>query len=124
MGEVIEVGNDVDAVKVCEHVVLQCNISCGFRENCERGFTNYCMTTQPEPAGVTTSLPDAHYCTFTSSLKLSNALPSGSTTQQNKETTPRRNEPPKLSLATFALTNFANMIGSYYVTIPGTAARP
>ena len=47
MGEVIEVGAGVDAVKVGDHVVLPFNISCGFCKNCERGFTNYCTTTQP-----------------------------------------------------------------------------
>ena len=49
LGEVIEVGNGVDKVKVGERVVLPFNISCGFCKNCERGFTNYCLTTQPDP---------------------------------------------------------------------------
>ncbi|MDH6238496.1 glutathione-independent formaldehyde dehydrogenase [Cryobacterium sp. CG_9.6] len=52
MGEVIEVGNGVDKVKVGERVVLPFNISCGFCKNCERGFTNYCMTTQSDPVGA------------------------------------------------------------------------
>ncbi|GAA1365473.1 glutathione-independent formaldehyde dehydrogenase [Arthrobacter rhombi] len=52
MGEVIEVGDGVDKVKVGEHVVLPFNISCGFCKNCERGFTNYCLTTQPDPAAA------------------------------------------------------------------------
>ena len=52
MGEVIEIGNGVDAVKVGDRVVLPFNISCGFCQNCERGFTNYCMTTQPDPAAA------------------------------------------------------------------------
>ena len=52
MGEVIEIGNAVDAVKVGDRVVLPFNISCGFCKNCERGFTNYCMTTQPDPVGA------------------------------------------------------------------------
>jgi len=49
MGEVIEVGEAVDKVKVGEMVVLPFNVSCGFCKNCERGFTNYCLTTQPDP---------------------------------------------------------------------------
>ncbi|WP_279402924.1 alcohol dehydrogenase catalytic domain-containing protein [Arthrobacter sp. JCM 19049] len=49
MGEVIEVGDGVDKVKVGERVVLPFNISCGFCKNCERGLTNYCLTTQPDP---------------------------------------------------------------------------
>jgi len=52
MGEVIEAGNGVDKVKVGDHVVLPFNISCGFCKNCESGFTNYCMTTQPDPVGA------------------------------------------------------------------------
>ncbi|TFD60618.1 aldehyde dehydrogenase [Cryobacterium sp. Hh7] len=52
MGEVIEIGNGVDKVRVGERVVLPFNISCGFCKNCERGFTNYCMTTQPDPVGA------------------------------------------------------------------------
>ena len=47
MGEVIEIGNGVDAVKIGDRVVLPFNISCGFCKNCERGFTNYCTTNQP-----------------------------------------------------------------------------
>jgi glutathione-independent formaldehyde dehydrogenase len=50
LGEVIEVGNGVDKVKVGDYVVLPFNVSCGFCKNCERGFTNYCLTTQPDPA--------------------------------------------------------------------------
>lgn len=49
LGEVVEVGNGVDKVKVGERVVLPFNVSCGVCKNCERGFTNYCLTTQPEP---------------------------------------------------------------------------
>ena len=49
MGEVVEVGPGVDKVKVGERVVLPFNISCGFCKNCERGLTNYCLTTQPDP---------------------------------------------------------------------------
>lgn len=49
LGEVVEVGEGVDKVRVGERVVLPFNISCGFCKNCERGFTNYCLTTQPDP---------------------------------------------------------------------------
>lgn len=52
VGEVIEVGDGVDKVKVGERVVLPFNISCGFCKNCERGLTNYCLTTQPDPAAA------------------------------------------------------------------------
>ncbi|NJC24504.1 glutathione-independent formaldehyde dehydrogenase [Arthrobacter pigmenti] len=50
MGQVVEVGDGVDKVKVGEYVVLPFNISCGFCKNCERGHTNYCLTTQPDAA--------------------------------------------------------------------------
>jgi len=50
LGEVIEVGDGVDKVKVGDYVVMPFNVSCGFCKNCERGFTNYCLTTQPDPA--------------------------------------------------------------------------
>jgi glutathione-independent formaldehyde dehydrogenase len=49
MGQVVEVGPAVSKVKVGEYVVLPFNIACGFCKNCERGFTNYCLTMQPEP---------------------------------------------------------------------------
>lgn len=50
MGEVVETGSGVDKVQVGETVVLPFNISCGFCKNCERGYTNYCLTNQPDPA--------------------------------------------------------------------------
>ena len=49
LGEVVETGPAVSKVKVGERVVLPFNIACGFCKNCERGFTNYCLTMQPEP---------------------------------------------------------------------------
>jgi glutathione-independent formaldehyde dehydrogenase len=49
MGEVIEVGDGVDKVKVGDSVVMPFNVACGFCKNCERGLTNYCLTAQPEP---------------------------------------------------------------------------
>jgi glutathione-independent formaldehyde dehydrogenase len=52
MGQVVEVGAGVDKVKVGEYVVLPFNISCGFCKNCERGYTNYCLTTHPDPAAA------------------------------------------------------------------------
>ena len=49
MGQVIEVGDGVEKVKVGEYVVLPFNVACGHCKNCERGLTNYCLTAQPEP---------------------------------------------------------------------------
>ena len=51
MGEVIEVGNAVQRVKVGDLVCLPFNVSCGFCENCERGLTGFCLTVNPGKAG-------------------------------------------------------------------------
>ena len=51
MGEVIEVGNAVDRIKVGDMVCLPFNIGCGFCANCERGLTGYCLTVNPGSAG-------------------------------------------------------------------------
>ena len=48
MGEVVEVGEAVTAVKKGDRVVLPFNIACGFCENCERGFTGFCLTCAPK----------------------------------------------------------------------------
>jgi glutathione-independent formaldehyde dehydrogenase len=50
LGEVIEVGSGVAKVQVGQRVVLPFNIGCGFCKNCERGWSSFCLTTQPNPA--------------------------------------------------------------------------
>ncbi|WP_106476407.1 glutathione-independent formaldehyde dehydrogenase [Phytohalomonas tamaricis] len=52
MGEVVEVGAGVDRVKVGDYVSLPFNIGCGFCENCEKGLTGFCLTTNPGSAGA------------------------------------------------------------------------
>lgn len=52
LGEVIEIGNAVDRVKVGDRVCLPFNISCGFCRNCERGLTGFCLTANPGHAGA------------------------------------------------------------------------
>jgi glutathione-independent formaldehyde dehydrogenase len=52
LGEVIEVGEAVDRIKVGDRVCLPFNISCGFCKNCERGLTGFCLTTNPGNAGA------------------------------------------------------------------------
>ncbi len=52
LGQVIEVGEAVDRVKVGDWVCVPFNISCGFCENCERGYTGYCLTANPGTAGA------------------------------------------------------------------------
>ena len=52
LGEVIEIGEAVDRIKVGDRVCLPFNISCGFCKNCERGLTGFCLTTNPGNAGA------------------------------------------------------------------------
>ena len=47
LGEVVEVGGAVDGVKKGDRVVMPFNVACGFCENCERGLTGFCLTTNP-----------------------------------------------------------------------------
>ena len=49
LGEVIEIGNAVDRIKVGDMVCLPFNIACGFCDNCVRGLTGFCLTTNPDP---------------------------------------------------------------------------
>jgi D-arabinose 1-dehydrogenase-like Zn-dependent alcohol dehydrogenase len=51
LGEVIEVGESVSRVKKGDLVCLPFNISCGYCENCERGYTSACLTVNPGKAG-------------------------------------------------------------------------
>lgn len=51
LGEVIEVGDAVDHVKVGDLVCLPFNVACGYCENCERGLTGFCLTVNPGKAG-------------------------------------------------------------------------
>lgn len=51
LGEVVEVGNGVDRIKVGEMVCVPFNVACGFCKNCERGFTGACLTVNPGLAG-------------------------------------------------------------------------
>ena len=47
LGQVVEVGEAVDKVRVGDFVVIPFNVACGHCKNCERGYTNYCLTAQP-----------------------------------------------------------------------------
>jgi glutathione-independent formaldehyde dehydrogenase len=51
MGVVDEVGSAVKLVKKGDRVVMPFNVSCGFCINCIRGYTNACLTTNPEGVG-------------------------------------------------------------------------
>ena len=52
MGEVVEVGDAVEKLKVGDKIVLPFNIGCGFCRNCEHGLTGYCLTANPDAAGA------------------------------------------------------------------------
>jgi glutathione-independent formaldehyde dehydrogenase len=49
LGEVVEVGGAVEHVRLGDMVSLPFNVACGHCKNCERGFTNYCITANPDP---------------------------------------------------------------------------
>ncbi len=52
LGQVVEVGTAVVRIKKGDWVCVPFNIGCGFCKNCERGFTGYCLTTNPPIAGA------------------------------------------------------------------------
>lgn len=52
LGEVIEVGDAVEHVKVGDWVCLPFNVSCGYCKNCERGLTGACLAMNPGTAGA------------------------------------------------------------------------
>jgi glutathione-independent formaldehyde dehydrogenase len=49
LGVVVEVGDSVRRVQKGDLVCLPFNIACGSCENCERGFTGFCLTHTPPP---------------------------------------------------------------------------
>jgi glutathione-independent formaldehyde dehydrogenase len=50
LGEVVEVGNAVDKIKLGDQVCIPFDISCGHCRNCETGLTAFCLHTNPNPA--------------------------------------------------------------------------
>lgn len=52
LGEVIEVGDGIDKIRVGDMVSVPFNVSCGHCRNCEHGLTNYCLAAnEPDMAG-------------------------------------------------------------------------
>jgi glutathione-independent formaldehyde dehydrogenase len=58
LGEVIEVGPAVDRIKIGDRVALPFNVGCGSCENCERGLSAFCLTTNPGMAGAAYGFAD------------------------------------------------------------------
>jgi len=52
MGEVVEVGKDVNFIKIGDMVCIPFNIGCGYCKNCEKGLTGFCLTMNPGFAGA------------------------------------------------------------------------
>ena len=52
MGVVEEVGPGVRSLRRGDRVVMPFNISCGFCQNCSRGYYNACLTLNPDSAGA------------------------------------------------------------------------
>jgi len=52
MGVIEQVGEAVRSIKKGDRVVLPFNIACGFCFNCHRGYTNACLTMNPESASA------------------------------------------------------------------------
>jgi glutathione-independent formaldehyde dehydrogenase len=52
LGVVVEIGNSVRRVKKGDLVCLPFNIACGYCQNCERGYTGFCLTMNPGSAGA------------------------------------------------------------------------
>ena len=51
LGVVQEIGPGCVKVKVGDRVCIPFNIGCGFCRNCERGFTGFCLSVNPEMPG-------------------------------------------------------------------------
>ena len=52
MGVIEKVGSAVRSIKVGDRVVLPFNVGCGFCFNCSRGYSNACLTTNPQSHGA------------------------------------------------------------------------
>lgn len=52
MGVIDQIGEAVKSIKKGDRVVLPFNIACGYCYNCHRGYTNACLTMNPEGASA------------------------------------------------------------------------
>ncbi|WP_432099261.1 glutathione-independent formaldehyde dehydrogenase [Streptomyces sp. WAC 04229] len=51
LGEVVEVGDGIDRIRVGDRVCLPFNVGCGFCANCERGQTGFCLSVDSDTPG-------------------------------------------------------------------------
>ncbi len=51
LGIIEQVGDGVTGLRQGDRVVMPFNVACGFCENCERGYTGFCLTVNPGFAG-------------------------------------------------------------------------
>src|ERR1043165_3102390 len=51
LGQVIEVGSAVKRIKKGDWVCMPFNVAWGYCRNCERGFTGFCLSMNPDPPG-------------------------------------------------------------------------
>ncbi|MBV9454003.1 MAG: glutathione-independent formaldehyde dehydrogenase [Rubrobacter sp.] len=51
MGIIEEIGDGVASLNVGDRINLPFNVACGFCENCEAGYTGFCLTVNPNGAG-------------------------------------------------------------------------
>ncbi len=51
LGIIEQVGEGVTSLRQGDRVVMPFNVACGFCENCERGYTGFCLTVNPGFAG-------------------------------------------------------------------------
>jgi len=49
LGQVIEVGSAVKRIKKGDWVCIPFNVACGYCRNCERGYTGFCLSMNPDP---------------------------------------------------------------------------
>ena len=49
LGQVIEVGSAVKRIKKGDWVCMPFNVACGYCRNCERGYTGFCLSMNPDP---------------------------------------------------------------------------
>lgn len=90
LGEVVEVGNAVDKIKLGDQMCIPFDISCGHCRNCETGLTAFCLHTNPNPAmaGAAYGFADMGLTTVG---KLSNsAVPTATSTAWGRRTPRRR----------------------------------